>query len=64
MTADLSALLCPECLRVGTLAVEYRLVARPVGSHSLAGAQLKVSAVNWLHLVCAEADCTFVKAAI
>lgn len=52
---------CPQCEAVGTLSVEWRLVARPIGSHSLAGAQVKLSAQNTPHLVCSE--CGFSKAA-
>lgn len=37
---------CPQCGEVGKLRIEYRdkLVAKPLGSFSLAGAQMKVSA--------------------
>jgi len=37
---------CPVCGEAGGMGVRERLVARPIGSFSLAGAQMKVSA-NW-----------------
>jgi hypothetical protein len=57
----LTTVSCPQCEAVGTLSVEWKLVARPIGSHSLAGAQVKVSAQDTPHLVCSE--CGFSKAA-
>lgn len=44
---------CPRCGSQGTLAVGVQLVAKPIGSFSLAGAQDKVSAVE-----VARADCS------
>lgn len=47
---------CPECGVTGKLKVEIRdrFTARPIGTFSLAGSQLKVSAekVPWPFLVC------------
>ncbi len=34
---------CPQCAKHG-LVIDWRLVARPVGSYSLAGVQMKFSA--------------------
>ncbi|HEX5522788.1 MAG TPA: hypothetical protein VFX53_05040 [Pedococcus sp.] len=42
---------CPSCDQ-STLDVEWRLVAKPLGSFSLAGQQMKVSAVETPFLVC------------
>ena len=42
---------------------ELRLVAQPIGSFSLAGAQMKVSAREVPHLVCSTDGCGFTKAA-
>jgi hypothetical protein len=54
---------CPGCHGVGTLALEYLLVAKPFGTYSLAGAQPKVAAYEWPYLVCAAEGCGFAKAA-
>lgn len=47
---------CPTC---GHLGLELRpgLRARPLGSHSLAGSQMKVSARTVLRWHCTSADC-------
>ncbi len=42
---------CPEC-GAEKLRIEMRLRAAPVGGFSLAGTQVKFSAVGWPHLVC------------
>ena len=42
---------CPSC-GVKGLRIEYRLTAKPLGSFSLAGAQMKVSAVRVPWLIC------------
>lgn len=53
---------CPLC-REKALQVEYRpgLYAKPIGTFSLAGGQMKVSAhrVQWPWLVCRTPDCGF-----
>lgn len=59
---DLSGFACPSCARVGTLTLEDRLVALPMGTWSLAGVQDKVSAVMVAHIVCSAEGCGFVKA--
>lgn len=43
---------CQKCFQAGGLTVEYRLTAMPIGSFSLAGAQMKVSALEWPWLMC------------
>ena len=47
---------CPGCGEIGDMEIEWRdtLVARPLGTFSLAGQQLKVSAdwARWPWLVC------------
>lgn len=43
---------CPVCGAAGTLQVDVRLVASPIGSFSLAGAMPKVSARNRPLLTC------------
>lgn len=47
-TDKLDTALCPKCSEVGKLRIEYRskLAAKPLGSFSLAGAQMKVSATE------------------
>lgn len=42
---------CPKC-QESTLKVEYRLKTQPVGSFSLAGQQMKFSALEWPWVVC------------
>jgi hypothetical protein len=59
----LADVVCPDCNAVGTLALEYLLVAKPFGTYSLAGAQPKVAAYEWPHLVCKAEGCGFAKAA-
>jgi hypothetical protein len=43
---------CPECGTVGTVALRPVMVAKPLGSFSLAGAQMKVSARQGWELAC------------
>lgn len=43
---------CPNCGQQGGLTIGPRLEARPLGTWSLAGAQLKTSAVQRLGLGC------------
>lgn len=45
---------CPRCASTGTLTVTDRLVAKPVGTFSLAGHQPKVSARRRPELACSE----------
>lgn len=48
---------CPECgAGPGVLSIKITLVAKPLGSHSLSGAQMKVSANEVPILVCRECD--------
>lgn len=49
--ADVKTTPCPACGEVA-LRIETRLEARPIGSFSLAGAQLKSSAKEVPWLVC------------
>ena len=63
MEDQLSQVVCPGCGKDGSLGVELRLVAQPIGSFSLAGAQMKVSAREVPHLVCTTVGCGFTKAA-
>ena len=63
MEDQLRQVVCPGCGEVGSLGVELRLVAKPIGSFSLAGAQMKVSAREVPHLVCTTVGCGFTKAA-
>lgn len=57
---ELAATPCPQCEAVGTLSMQWKLVARPLGSHSLAGAQVKLSARETPYIECSE--CRFSKA--
>jgi hypothetical protein len=43
---------CRDCGPAGKLRIVHRLVARPIGTFSLAGAQMKVSAYWWPWMVC------------
>lgn len=43
---------CPECGAVGTVALRPAMVAKPLGTFSLAGAQMKVSAWRGWELAC------------
>lgn len=43
---------CPACGGQGTMTLEQKFVARPIGSHSLSGSQLKVSAVQAMVVSC------------
>ncbi len=56
-------LTCPECLTYGTLVLDYRLVAKDLGSYSLAGTQPKIAAREVPHLVCTNEDCSFIQQA-
>ena len=42
---------CPAC-GYEFLILEMRLVAKPLGTYSLAGMQLKVAAYEWPYIVC------------
>ncbi|OQQ23343.1 hypothetical protein A6411_23830 [Prescottella equi] len=42
---------CPAC-GATTLEIEWRLEPKPIGSHSLAGVQMKVAATSLPWLVC------------
>lgn len=53
---ELAGKSCPQCEAVGTLSVQWKLVARPLGSHSLAGAQVKLSARETPHLECSACE--------
>lgn len=50
---------CPDCEATGTLTINIKLVASPLGSHSLAGAQVKVSARERPVLSCTTSSCDF-----
>jgi transcription elongation factor Elf1 len=49
---------CPEC-GAKAFSIKTRLVARPIGTYSLAGAQMKVSAYEWPHLVCGNCGAAY-----
>lgn len=46
---------CPACGHEG-MRIEWRLKARPLGSFSLAGSQMKVSATETPYLICDGCD--------
>lgn len=48
---------CPRCAMIGGLSIGRELIARPLGTWSLAGSMVKVSAVNAIVLRCGH--CTF-----
>jgi hypothetical protein len=45
---------CPRCGASGTLSIRERLQAKPPGTHSLAGGQMKVSARSVPVLGCSD----------
>lgn len=49
---------CPLCGR-RELQVKLLLEGLPLGSHSLSGYQLKISAREWPYVVCDVSDCDF-----
>lgn len=49
--------LCPQCgAGPGTLSITIKLVLKPLGTFSLAGAQMKASAYEAPILECSECD--------
>lgn len=50
---------CPMCGVVGSLRLSYQLYAKPIGSFSLSGQQMKVSAVRYLVVTCGIDSCDF-----
>lgn len=56
---DLSGVQCTACGAVGQLRIETRLEARPLGTWSLSGNNLKTSAIEWPWMVCdaCKAEC-------
>jgi hypothetical protein len=61
MDTDLSTVTCPDCGVTGSIELTTRLVAKPIGTFSLAGAQMKVSAVETPVLACTTPGCGLVK---
>jgi len=51
MDRDETVTPCPACGHE-FLAIENRLVTKPIGTFSLAGAQTKFSAYEWPYIVC------------
>ena len=49
---------CPQC-QAKMFTLQNRLVARPLGTWSLSGAQMKVSAYEWPHLVCGNCGAAY-----
>jgi hypothetical protein len=49
---------CPVCNQTA-LSLQTLLRAKPLGSFSLSGQQLKFSAYEWPHLVCGECGAAF-----
>lgn len=45
---------CPQCEQTGTLSISDVLEARPLGTFSLSGANMKVSARNRPVLTCSQ----------
>lgn len=61
LAEKLRAQACPECGTTGSVKLGTRLRARPLGTWSLAGQQLKTSAVQIPVLECSVEGCGFVK---
>lgn len=49
---------CPACGQ-SRLRFTTKLESRPIGTFSLAGAQLKTSAIEWPYVVCDNETCDF-----
>ncbi|ARD42503.1 hypothetical protein [Actinomyces gaoshouyii] len=49
---------CARCGIDGQLRIEYRMEAKPLGTFSLAGAQMKVAATRWPWMVCGACGAT------
>lgn len=61
MHDQLKTTVCPGCGTVGSVTVGEVLVARPLGTWSLAGMQPKVTTVSTPALVCGAGSCQFRK---
>lgn len=49
---ELPEILCPWCVRQGGLVIQVNMVAKPLLTFSLAGAQMKLSAIEVPRLMC------------
>jgi len=58
MSQKLKTHTCPECGMVGSLEIEVMLIAKQLGTHSLSGTQMKVSANTKPVIVCTN-NCAF-----
>ena len=56
MTGTITRTPCPQCHEVGGLYLDARIVAEPIGSHSLSGNQLKTTARVRPILKCTNCD--------
>jgi hypothetical protein len=54
---------CPTCKRVGTLVLGSKLVAQPIGTYSIAGAQTKLVMEEIPSLTCTSENCDFTELA-
>lgn len=59
MAGSITRTACPQCSTVGALTITDVLTAQPIGSFSLAGVQMKVSARPRPVLSCATDGCDF-----
>lgn len=59
MAGSITRTACPQCARVGALTITDTLVAQRVGTFSLAGVQMKVSARPCPVLKCTADGCDF-----
>ncbi len=56
MTDTITKTACPKCTKVGGLHINIQLVSKPLGTFSLAGAQVKTSAYQAPVLECQHCD--------
>lgn len=59
LNRELPDVLCPKCTYPGGLAIFLEFVSKPIGSFSLAGAQMKLSVRQVPVLSCSLPGCKF-----
>lgn len=52
-------MICPKCGAKGTLEVRRKLIGKPIGSFSLSGMNMKISAFEGAEAFCTEKGCGF-----
>ena len=57
---DLREVLCPLCVRPGGLKIHLEFLSKPLGTFSLAGAQMKLSVREVPVLSCGQPGCNLI----